>query len=76
MLEIFRVFKWVFLGGFALGVISLILIYLPDQNLNNLGEGLKALAQVISDLPRMLPIIILLLIAIILVNIILKLNTD
>lgn len=64
--EIVKLFKWVVVGGFALGVISVILVFLPDPNLNSLGEGLKALAQIMSDLLYILSCFILTLIAFIL----------
>lgn len=72
--DILKLFKWLIVGGFALGVISLILFFLPDPSLNNLGEGFKALAQVISDLPHMLSIFVYLLAGILLFVAIVKIG--
>ena len=73
-LDIFKLLKWVLSAGFAIAVISLILVFLPDQDLNALGEGLSALAQVISDLPAILLNFILLLVALILILIVVRLG--
>ena len=50
-LDIIKSFKWVIVGGFVIGVISLILTFLPDPNLHPLvgvwflvSLGLSALA--------------------------------
>ncbi len=69
---IFRILKWIILAGVALGIISLVLVYFPDENLNALGEGLSALAGVLSDLPNMLLNFILLLVALILMIVVVK----
>ena len=69
-----KAIRWVLFAGFCLGVVSFVLATIPDQNLNSLGDGLKTLAQALSDLPQMLTTAILALVGIFVLKLVLRGN--